>query len=96
MYPSSLTTLARANPFSAPLFSLQRNDDPPRGREPPRSRSLAAAAAADGESAEPRPRARRCVFQVRPAEDGGRTNGSGLIRTDPDPRRLGSCLTQTA
>ena len=47
MYPTALTQLARANPFSAPLFSLQRAEElqqtPAAG---PATRRLAAAATA--------------------------------------------------
>lgn len=28
MYPTTLTQLARANPFSAPLFTLQKHEEP--------------------------------------------------------------------
>lgn len=45
MYPSTLTQLARANPFSAPLFTLQRADEP-QTHTPVQKRRLAAAAVA--------------------------------------------------
>lgn len=48
MYPTSLTQLARANPFSAPLFSLQKVEETPQSLQQPRARRLAAAAVADG------------------------------------------------
>uniref|UniRef100_A0AAY4DH96 Solute carrier family 25 member 3 n=1 Tax=Denticeps clupeoides TaxID=299321 RepID=A0AAY4DH96_9TELE len=47
MYPSTLTQLARANPFSAPLFSLQKVEEPG-----PRRRLAAAAAVDEGDSCE--------------------------------------------
>ncbi|RVE56213.1 hypothetical protein OJAV_G00219000 [Oryzias javanicus] len=53
MYPTSLTQLARANPFSAPLFSLQKVEEPRQSQPGQRSRTLAAAAAVDeGDSCE--------------------------------------------
>ncbi|XP_035283133.1 solute carrier family 25 member 3a isoform X1 [Anguilla rostrata] len=48
MYPSTLTQLARANPFSAPLFTLQRVEEPKQVSGQGRRR-LAAAAVADSE-----------------------------------------------
>lgn len=45
MYPTTLTQLARANPFSAPLFTLQRVDEPEK-HAPVQKRRLAAAAVA--------------------------------------------------
>lgn len=48
MYPSSLTLLARANPFSSPLFSLQKVEEPQQPLHGQRTRRLAAAAAAEG------------------------------------------------
>lgn len=48
MYPSTLTHLARANPFSAPLFSLQKVEEPQPSPPAHRTRTLAAAATADG------------------------------------------------
>ncbi|XP_077357397.1 solute carrier family 25 member 3a isoform X1 [Festucalex cinctus] len=47
MYPSTLTQLARGNPFSAPLFTLQKVDEPQQSGQ--RTRRLAAAATADEE-----------------------------------------------
>lgn len=43
MYPSTLTQLARGNPFSAPLFTLQKAVEP---ETPVQKRRLAAAATA--------------------------------------------------
>lgn len=49
MYPTALTQLARANPFSAPLFSLQKVEEPQQSVHGQRqTRRLAAAATADG------------------------------------------------
>lgn len=49
MYPNSLTHLARANPFSAPLFTLQKAEEPQQTlRGSQRTRRLAAAATLDG------------------------------------------------
>lgn len=48
MYPTALTQLARANPFSAPLFSLQKVEEPQQSLHGQRTRTLAAAATADG------------------------------------------------
>lgn len=45
MYPTALTQLARANPFSAPLFSLQEAEEPEK-HAPVQKRGLAAAAVA--------------------------------------------------
>lgn len=45
MYPTALTQLARANPFSAPLFTLQKVDEP-ETHTPVQKRRLAAAAVA--------------------------------------------------
>ena len=45
MYPSTLTQLARANPFSAPLFTLQHVDEPKQGNVQGRRRLAAAAVA---------------------------------------------------
>ncbi|XP_014882185.1 solute carrier family 25 member 3b isoform X2 [Poecilia latipinna] len=47
MYPTSLTQLARANPFGAPLFSLQKVEEPQQSLNGQRPRRLAAAATAD-------------------------------------------------
>ncbi|TKS91156.1 Phosphate carrier protein, mitochondrial [Collichthys lucidus] len=48
MYPTALTQLARANPFSAPLFSLQKVEEPQQSVHGQRqTRRLAAAATAD-------------------------------------------------
>ncbi|MED6255696.1 hypothetical protein ATANTOWER_013475 [Ataeniobius toweri] len=47
MYPTSLTQLARANPFSAPLFTLQKVEEPQHSLNGQRPRRLAAAAAVD-------------------------------------------------
>ncbi|XP_029016298.1 solute carrier family 25 member 3a isoform X2 [Betta splendens] len=47
MYPTSLTQLARANPFSAPLFSLHEAKEPAQSVHGQTTRRLAAAAAAD-------------------------------------------------
>uniref|UniRef100_A0A3B4ZUF0 Solute carrier family 25 member 3 n=1 Tax=Stegastes partitus TaxID=144197 RepID=A0A3B4ZUF0_9TELE len=53
MYPTALTQLARANPFSAPLFSLQKVEEPQQSLHGQRTRTLAAAATADeGDSCE--------------------------------------------
>ncbi|KAG8005834.1 Phosphate carrier protein [Nibea albiflora] len=54
MYPTALTQLARANPFSAPLFSLQKVEEPQQSIHGQRqTRRLAAAATADeGDSCE--------------------------------------------
>lgn len=48
MYPTALTQLARANPFSAPLFTLQKVEEPQQSHHGQRTRRLAAAATADG------------------------------------------------
>lgn len=48
MYPTSLTQLARANPFSAPLFTLQKVEEPQQSLHGQRTRRLAAAAVAEG------------------------------------------------
>lgn len=48
MYPTSLTQLARGNPFSAPLFSLQKVEEPQQKLHGQSPRRLAAAATADG------------------------------------------------
>lgn len=48
MYPTALTQLARANPFSAPLFTLQKVEEPQQSLHGRRTRRLAAAAAAEG------------------------------------------------
>ncbi|GAA6224920.1 phosphate carrier protein, mitochondrial isoform X1 [Lates japonicus] len=47
MYPTSLTQLARGNPFSAPLFTLQKVEEPQQSLHGQRTRRLAAAATAD-------------------------------------------------
>ncbi|XP_061085486.1 solute carrier family 25 member 3-like isoform X2 [Conger conger] len=49
MYPTTLTQLARANPFSAPLFTLQQIEEPKRRATAaePSNRRLAAAAVED-------------------------------------------------
>ncbi|GLD66065.1 phosphate carrier protein, mitochondrial isoform X2 [Lates japonicus] len=53
MYPTSLTQLARGNPFSAPLFTLQKVEEPQQSLHGQRTRRLAAAATADeGDSCE--------------------------------------------
>lgn len=48
MYPTTLTQLARANPFSAPVFTLQKLEEP---KQPTsvngQNRRFAAAAVAD-------------------------------------------------
>uniref|UniRef100_A0A671P0I4 Solute carrier family 25 member 3 n=1 Tax=Sinocyclocheilus anshuiensis TaxID=1608454 RepID=A0A671P0I4_9TELE len=46
MYPTTLTQLARANPFSAPLFTLQKAGEP-ETHSPVQKRRLAAAATAE-------------------------------------------------
>lgn len=51
MYPTTLTQLARANPFSAPLFSLQKVEEPQQSLHGQRTRRLAAAAVAEGSPA---------------------------------------------
>lgn len=48
MYPTALTQLARANPFSAPLFTLQKVEEPQQSLHGQRTRRLAAAATAEG------------------------------------------------
>lgn len=49
MFPTALTEMARGNPFRAPLFSLQKVDEPqPSQGQQQMSRRLAAAATADG------------------------------------------------
>lgn len=48
MYPTALTQLARANPFSAPLFSLQKVEEPQPSVSRQSPRSFAAAATSDG------------------------------------------------
>ncbi|XP_040002149.1 solute carrier family 25 member 3a isoform X1 [Xiphias gladius] len=53
MYPTALTQLARANPFSAPLFTLQKVEEPQQSLHGQRTRRLAAAATAEeGDSCE--------------------------------------------
>ncbi|XP_053496972.1 solute carrier family 25 member 3b isoform X1 [Ictalurus furcatus] len=53
MYPSTLLHLARANPFSAPLFTLQKTEESSRPAANGQTRSLAAASVADsGDSCE--------------------------------------------
>ncbi|KAF5893393.1 phosphate carrier protein, mitochondrial isoform X2, partial [Clarias magur] len=52
MYPSTLLHLARANPFSAPLFTLQKTEEPSRPAADGRTRRLAAASVAEGDSCE--------------------------------------------
>uniref|UniRef100_A0A8D3AWE4 Solute carrier family 25 member 3 n=1 Tax=Scophthalmus maximus TaxID=52904 RepID=A0A8D3AWE4_SCOMX len=47
MYPTALTHLARANPFSAPLFSLKEVEEPRQSLQGQRTRTLAAAATAE-------------------------------------------------
>ncbi|KAM8908991.1 solute carrier family 25 member 3-like isoform 2-T2 [Spinachia spinachia] len=47
MYPTALTQLARGNPFSAPLFSLQKVEKPPQSLNGQKTRRLAAAATAE-------------------------------------------------
>lgn len=51
MYPSTLLHLARANPFSAPLFTLQKTEEPSRPAADGQTRRLAAASVAGGFSA---------------------------------------------
>lgn len=49
MYPTALTQLARANPFSAPLFTLQKVEEPQQqSLYKQNTRKLAAAATSDG------------------------------------------------
>jgi len=48
MYPTALTQMARGNPFSAPLFSLQKAEEPQPMQQAQRTRRLAAAATAQG------------------------------------------------
>lgn len=48
MYPTALTQLARGNPFSSPLFSLQKVEEPQQSLHGERTRRLAAAATAEG------------------------------------------------
>lgn len=50
MYPTTLTQIARANPFSAPLFTLQKVEEPLQSHKGQRSRRLAAAATVDGKA----------------------------------------------
>lgn len=45
MYPTTLTQLARGNPFSAPLFTLQKTDEPETSSPVPKRRLAAAAVA---------------------------------------------------
>ncbi|KAJ8392323.1 hypothetical protein AAFF_G00076870 [Aldrovandia affinis] len=54
MYPTTLTQLARTNPFSAPLFTLQQVEEPKQSPKinGPSNRRLAAAAVAEGDSCE--------------------------------------------
>nr|XP_040029569.1 solute carrier family 25 member 3a [Gasterosteus aculeatus aculeatus]XP_040029570.1 solute carrier family 25 member 3a [Gasterosteus aculeatus aculeatus] len=53
MYPTALTQLARGNPFSAPLFSLQKVEEPPQSLNGQKTRRLVAAATAEeGDSIE--------------------------------------------
>ncbi|XP_020336840.1 phosphate carrier protein, mitochondrial-like isoform X2 [Oncorhynchus kisutch] len=55
MYPNSLTQLTRANPFSAPLFTLQKVEEPSQSLAAEHGlskRTLAAAAVAEGDSCE--------------------------------------------
>ncbi|XP_014008294.1 phosphate carrier protein, mitochondrial isoform X2 [Salmo salar] len=53
MYPTTLTQLSRANPFNAPLFSLQEIEEPKQSLPANgQSRNLAAAAIAEGDSCE--------------------------------------------
>ncbi|CDQ67408.1 unnamed protein product [Oncorhynchus mykiss] len=53
MYPNTLTQLSRANPFNAPLFSLQEIEEPKQSLPANgQSRNLAAAAIAEGDSCE--------------------------------------------
>uniref|UniRef100_G3N808 Solute carrier family 25 member 3 n=1 Tax=Gasterosteus aculeatus TaxID=69293 RepID=G3N808_GASAC len=47
MYPTALTQLARGNPFSAPLFSLQKVEEPPQSLNGQKTRRLVAAATAE-------------------------------------------------
>ncbi|XP_023672565.1 solute carrier family 25 member 3a isoform X1 [Paramormyrops kingsleyae] len=51
MYPTTLTQLARANPFSAPLFTLQQVEEPKQSpvKNGQSTRRLAAAAVADSD-----------------------------------------------
>lgn len=48
MYPTALTQLARGNPFSAPLFTLQKVEEPQQTFQGQKPRRLAAAATAEG------------------------------------------------
>ncbi|KAG9339978.1 hypothetical protein JZ751_022293 [Albula glossodonta] len=54
MYPTTLTQLARANPFSAPLFTLQQIQEPKQNptAHGPSNRRLAAASVDEGDSCE--------------------------------------------
>lgn len=52
MYPTALTQLARANPFSAPLFTLQKVEEPQQSLYKQSTRKLAAAATSDGNPSE--------------------------------------------
>ncbi|MCJ8735855.1 hypothetical protein PDJAM_G00252360 [Pangasius djambal] len=52
MYPNTLLQLARANPFSAPLFTLQKTEEPSRPAANGQTRRLAAASVAEGDSCE--------------------------------------------
>ncbi|XP_067330419.1 solute carrier family 25 member 3a isoform X2 [Channa argus] len=47
MYPTSLMQLARANPFSAPLFTFQKVEEPQQSLHGQKTRRLAAAAVAE-------------------------------------------------
>lgn len=53
MYPTALTQLARGNPFSAPLFSLQKAEEPQQRLPKRGARKLAAAATSDGNASGP-------------------------------------------
>ncbi|KAI4802876.1 hypothetical protein KUCAC02_006446 [Chaenocephalus aceratus] len=47
MYPTALTQLARGNPFSSPLFNIQKVEEPKQSLHGQRTRTLAAAATSD-------------------------------------------------
>ncbi|KAF3859435.1 hypothetical protein F7725_021834 [Dissostichus mawsoni] len=47
MYPTALTQLARGNPFSSPLFNIQKVEEPKQSLHGQKTRTLAAAATSD-------------------------------------------------
>lgn len=63
MYPTALTQLARGNPFSSPLFNIQKVEEPKQSLHGQRTRTLAAAATSDGK---PRVSCNSLADQIRP------------------------------